>query len=214
MIRKVSNVFCVKLGPRSSDPSTQNPGPTGCSPIRPEMVFFTLFCKKKREERFNASNEPPRGELRDSPNDDPPCLCWEFLRIKFHLVFLVCVGPEQDLKKGFLGLALREWTSTQVRGEGLSMTGGLLDRGASPLRPQAGEFSAPDSEGKALETACGCFENAEEFHGRYREGYELHVRGRALHELRPWPPHGDIACRAPVHHRAAALRAAWSRQQK
>ena len=34
-----------------------------------------------------------------------------------------------------------------------------------------------DSEGIVFEAACGSFENAE-------EGYELHVRGRTLHELR------------------------------
>ena len=26
----------------------------------------------------NESNDPPRGELRDSPNVDPLCLCREF----------------------------------------------------------------------------------------------------------------------------------------
>ena len=42
----------------------------------------------------------------------------------------------------------------------------------------------PDSEGIVFETACGWFENAETVSGRYYAGYELHVRGSALHELR------------------------------
>ena len=84
----------------------------------------------------------------------------------------------------------------KVRGEDLSrtgdrsMTGGWLDRGASRCDPKrgqrevAGEFSVTDSEGIVFDAVCGCCESEEEFHVRYREGYELRVRGRALHELR------------------------------
>ena len=54
------------------------------------------------------------------------------------------------------------------------MLGGLFGRGAFHGDPKcgsrevAGEFSVPDFEGLVFEIACGCFENAEEFHGRYR----------------------------------------------
>ena len=58
-----------------------------------------------------------------------------------------------------------------------------------PLWPQARSAGGsrrvlvPHFEGMVSEAACGCFEDTEEFHVRCREGYELHVRGRALHEL-------------------------------
>ena len=106
-----------------------------------------------------------------------------------HVVYCFVWVPSKTLK-GFYGFAVREWTSILVRGKDLSMTGGSLDRGASRCDPKRGqrqaasEFSVPDSEGKVFEGAGCCFENAEEFHGRHREGCELHVRGRALHELR------------------------------
>ena len=39
-------------------------------------------------QQANASNKPPRGELRDSPNNDQRTCVRIFLRIKFcHLVF-------------------------------------------------------------------------------------------------------------------------------
>ena len=62
-----------------------------------------------------------------------------------------------------------------VRGEDVSMTGGLLDRGASRggtqggQREEAGEYSVPDSEGMVFEAGCGCSENTEEFQVRCRK---------------------------------------------
>ena len=59
---------------------------------------------------------------------------------------------------------LGEWTNIQVRGEDLSMAGGLLDRGpfrCDPERGQrevAGEVSVPDFEGMVLEVAFGAVE--------------------------------------------------------
>ena len=54
-----------------------------------ELEFeATELCKDA-----NVSNEPPRGELRDCPNDDPSCLCREFFldRGSFGVLFFVWV---------------------------------------------------------------------------------------------------------------------------
>ena len=86
----------------------------------------------------------------------------------------------------FHGLALGEWASVWVRGQDGSVTEDLLDRGTSRCASKRGqrevavEFSVPDSEGVLFEVACGCFEHTAEFHVRFRKGYELRVRGKAL----------------------------------
>ena len=36
------------------------------------------------------------------------------------------------------------------------------------------EFAVPDSESMVFESACGCFENEEEFQVRWHEAYEWH----------------------------------------
>ena len=46
----------------------------------------------------NASNDPPRGELRHSPNDEPSYLFVSFENQGSFCVFS-CVGPEQDLQR-------------------------------------------------------------------------------------------------------------------
>ena len=53
-----------------------------------ELEFATTeLCKDA-----NVSNEPPRGELRDSPNDDPSCLCREFFLDRGSFGLLVQCG--------------------------------------------------------------------------------------------------------------------------
>ena len=64
-------------------------------------LFGNFHCdvprkrKQSEDSAANVSNEPPRGELRDSPNDGSSCLKDQVLA--FGVLF--CVGPEQDLKR-------------------------------------------------------------------------------------------------------------------
>ena len=82
-------------------------------------------------------------------------------------------GPSKDLDA--LVSAIGEWTSNQVRGKDLSMTGfaGSCPSRYDPKRGQrevAGEFSVPDSEGMVFEAARGGIENTEECHVRVDKG--------------------------------------------
>ena len=47
----------------------------------------------------NVSNEPPRGKLRDSPNDNHRVSVVSFKDEVLSFGVLFCVGPEQDLNR-------------------------------------------------------------------------------------------------------------------
>ena len=113
----------------------------GCpeASIREDQEVLTLRAEEVGSQKacINVRNDPPRGELRDSPNNESSYLCRK-LRIKFcHLVFCFDWVPSKT-SKGFDGFPLGEWTSIQVGVQDLSTNGGLLDRGPSFCDPKRG----------------------------------------------------------------------------
>ena len=95
-----------------------------CAPFKAtlegtELIYHCRTMWKSRALGLNnMSNEPPRGEVRDSPNDDPSCLCRKFLRIQYWHVVNYLVWVQGKTLKGFHGFALGEGARIQVGVEG------------------------------------------------------------------------------------------------
>ena len=136
-------------GSGEADADTLGTGAANTASARPvfseELVALILSHLNQRWSWRNVSNEPPRGELRDSPNDSHRVSVVSFLDQGAFGVLFKWVPSKTLKKKASLG----EWTRIKVGVRNLSVHGGLLDRGPSRCdlkrgqREVAGEFSVP-----------------------------------------------------------------------